>query len=286
MTGTIPTREKLVQIAQQLPASAQVLAQLGELLTDVNSGLEEIAQLLRRDLTLAARIIRISNSVAYGSSGGISSIEDAVNRVGFAEVYRLTGFAAAAQMADCNLKFYGIPATQIRDNTLVCAIAMEELAKFAGAEGRSTYTAGLMRNTGKLILDRLGRELLKPTDVFVGSDQGTLIAWEESRFGRHSDEVGAMVLDAWRFPNVITQPVRFHCHLPESDRNNLRIATMLNIAAGIAGSAGFGLPGEATNFELTAEKLRITGVNEEHIKDATENSVVAFNQIKAALDAN
>ncbi len=284
MTGTIPTREKLVQIAQQLPASAQVLAQLGELLTDVNSGLEEIAQLLRRDLTLAARIIRISNSVAYGSSGGISSIEDAVNRVGFAEVYRLTGFAAAAQMADSNLRFYGISATQIRDNTLICAIAMEELAKFAGAEGRSTYTAGLMRNTGKLILDRLGKDTLKPMDVFGG--EGSLIAWEKSHFGRHGDEVGAIVLDAWRFPGAITQPVRFHCHLQESDRNNLRIATMLNVAAGIAASAGHGLPGESDVLDLTPEKLRVTGVTEEHIKDAKENSIVAFNQIKAALEAN
>ncbi len=286
MTGTIPTREKLVQIAQQLPASAQVLAQLGELLTDVNSGLEEIAQLLRRDLTLAARIIRISNSVAYGSSGGISSIEDAVNRVGFAEVYRLTGFAAAAQMADCNLKFYGISAIQVRDNTLICAIAMEELAKFAGAEGRSTYTAGLMRNTGKLILDRLGKEILKVNDSFTGSDQNTLVGWEKSRFGRHGDEVGAIVLDAWRFPGSITQPVRFHGHLQEADRNNLRVATMLNVAAGIAASAGFGLPGEETCWEMTPEKLRVTGVTEEHIKDATENSIVTFNQIKAALESS
>jgi len=36
MIASAPTREILLQIAQQLPASSQVLAQLGELLTDVN----------------------------------------------------------------------------------------------------------------------------------------------------------------------------------------------------------------------------------------------------------
>ena len=95
--------------------------------------------------------------MAYGSGGGIASIEEAVNRVGFSEVYRLTGLAAAAQFIDRNLSFYGISAEQLRNNTLVVAFAMDSLAKSAGVDARTGYTAGLMRLVGKLVLDQYAK---------------------------------------------------------------------------------------------------------------------------------
>ena len=42
-------REKLLTTARSLPAAPQVLSELGELLQDVNTGLEEISSLLKRD---------------------------------------------------------------------------------------------------------------------------------------------------------------------------------------------------------------------------------------------
>jgi len=61
-------REKILVTARNLPAAPQVLARLGELLLDVNTGLGEIAALLKRDAALVARIIRISNSVVLGAA--------------------------------------------------------------------------------------------------------------------------------------------------------------------------------------------------------------------------
>ncbi|MFA5265584.1 MAG: HDOD domain-containing protein, partial [Opitutaceae bacterium] len=90
---SVLTREKLFEIARTLPAAPRVLASLGDLLQDANVGLDEVANLIKRDAALAARIIRMSNSIVYGGKGGlrIGAIEEAVNRVGFSEVYRLVG---------------------------------------------------------------------------------------------------------------------------------------------------------------------------------------------------
>jgi HD-like signal output (HDOD) protein len=62
-------REKLLQVARTLPADLRVLAALGEMLQDINSELDQIAGLLRRDVALAARIVRISNSAVFGGGG-------------------------------------------------------------------------------------------------------------------------------------------------------------------------------------------------------------------------
>ena len=81
MATALFAREKLIATARSLPAAPQVLTELGQLLQDINVELDQIADLLKRDAALAARIIRISNSTVFGGSGRIAAIEEAVNRV-------------------------------------------------------------------------------------------------------------------------------------------------------------------------------------------------------------
>src|SRR3954469_18290936 len=126
------SREKLLQVARSLPADLSVLSALGEMLQDINSELDEIAALLRRDVALAARIVRISNSPMFGGGGQIASIEEAVNRVGFGEILKLVGTATAARFSERALEHYDISAVKLRDNMLYTAFACEALARVSG----------------------------------------------------------------------------------------------------------------------------------------------------------
>ncbi len=277
-------REKLLKIAQQMPASARVLAQLGQLLMDVNSGLEEIARLLKRDTALAARVIRISNSAAYGTGGGIASIEDAVGRVGFAEVYRLTGFASAAQVFDHDLPAYGITGSVLRSNTLLTALAVESLAKRTTVDSRAAYTAGLMRSVGKVVLDKLGKQSLGYGQDFVRSGQGDVLQWEQAVFGVSNAQAGEAVLASWNFPASVFIPVREQHLAVKVPDAHVRAVTLLNLAAGIAADAGYVLPGEAGYWEATPDKLKVTGLSTSLLQDCAEEAREAFAQIKDSLE--
>lgn len=284
MTVAKPSTQKLQQIAQQLPASPQVLAQLNELLVDVNSGLDEIADLLCRDTALAARIIRISNSVAYGSAGGIASIEEAVNRVGFSEVYRLTGLATAAHMVDRNLPFYGLTASQLRNNTLVVAFAMDSLAKSAGIDARVAYTAGLMRLVGKLILDHYAKSVSAPQEHYSRSGLGGLLDWELALFGCTNADAGAIVMAGWHFPVSITEPLKQHYFVQPPTGAHGRTACLLNIACGIATELGYGIPGEEKYWELTEAKLRVASLLDHQVRQSAIDARVGFEAVKGSLD--
>ncbi|MGC4072528.1 MAG: HDOD domain-containing protein [Nibricoccus sp.] len=277
-------REKLLKIAQQMPASARVLAQLGQLLMDVNSGLEEIARLLKRDTALAARVIRISNSAAYGSGGGIASIEDAVGRVGFAEVYRLTGFASAAQVFDHDLPAYGVTGAILRANTLLTALAIESLAKRSAVDSRAAYTAGLMRSVGKVVLDKLGKQSLGYGQDFIRSGQNSVLEWEQTVFATSNAQAAEVVLTSWNFPATVSIPVREQHLVNKVQDTHLRTATLLNLAGGIAAESGYVLPGEAGFWEVTPDKLRVAGMSASLLKDCAEEAREAFAQIKDSLD--
>lgn len=277
---SLSPRERILKIAQKIPASAQILSQLGRLLMDVNSGLDDIAVLLKRDATLSARILRVSNSVAYTASERIASIEEAVNRVGFSEVYRFCGLAAAAQVFDQDLKSYGIAKTILRTNSLFTALAAELLAKRLRLDTQAAYSAGLMRLTGKVVLDQLAKEL-GVQNSFVESGHTSVLAWEGVVFGMTNAAVAAMILDDWKFPAGVVVPVRDQYFPDLSEPEYRRTTQVINVAAGLAVKAGFGMPGEAVDWDLTAAKLGSLGLS---IEAAEECGLEAKGALKKVLE--
>jgi len=266
-------RETLLNVVKTMPSSPRVLAELGHLLLDLNSALDGVTALLKRDSAMTARIIRISNSAAYNTGEPYASLEEALARVGFTEVYRLAGFAAVVQFAERRLPFYRIAGAQLRENALLSALVMEELAGPARLDPRMAYTAGLLRSTGKVALDRMTTEILP--------DCGGLADWERAVVGINNCMAAAVVLSEWRFPHLTSECIRDH-YLIEPGGSPL--AHLLNLAAGAAERGGHGLPGESLYWEITPEKLATAGVTETDINHALARALTTFAEVREGID--
>lgn len=276
------SREKLLITARTLPAAPQVLAELGELLQDVNMSLGQIADLLKRDAALAARIIRISNSSVFGGGSRIGAIEEAVNRVGFGEVYRLVGLATTSRLADRALTYYGVEADPLREHMLFTALAAEALARESGMDQRLAYTAGLLRPLGMLVLDRVARERLPASESFNATIYAGFAEWEGQVFSLSNCEVAAMILAEWKFPTEIVTAVREHYLRRKADSEN-RFAVLLNLAGWLGLSNGFGMAGERAYFDLTEEKRAHLHLEEDQIRTIAAGVVEDFERQREHL---
>ena len=276
------TRDSIFQIARTLPATPKVLAGLGELFHDINVGLDEVANLIKRDVALTARIIRISNSVVYGGSIRIGALEEALNRVGFSEVHRLVGLITSNLLADRPLVYYGVEAEPLREHMLFTALACEALADECGIDSRNAYTIGLMRTIGILVLDRVA-ERLPQIPPYDHARLGGYPVWEGIAFGISNSEVAAMVLNDWRFPPEIVGAVREHYLLRPEDYDN-RLACLLNVAGRVVAEAGHTLPGDRRYWELSPRKLEIVGLREDQVHSAGERARTAFERLRTELN--
>lgn len=275
-------REKLLITARTLPAAPQVLAELGELLQDVNAGLGQVADLLKRDAALAARIIRISNSSVMGGSLRIGDVEDAVNRVGFGEVYRLVGLATTSRLADRALNYYLIEADQLRDHILFTALAAEAIAEDMGLSSRSAYTAGLLRTLGMMVLDRVARERLPQNESFNPQLFDGYAAWEGNVFSLSNCEVSALILGEWKFPTDIVTAVREHYQLRAEDKED-KLACVLNVACWLGTQHQAALPGETPYWKKAPELLPSLGLTEERAVMIGHTVKTEFERLKLAL---
>lgn len=276
------TRDYILEHARSLPAAPQVLAGLSELLQDVNTDLSQIADQIRMDPALAARVIRVGNSVAFGAPGSIGSVDEAVNRVGFGEVLRLVGVATVAGMVDRSLVCYGIEAERLRETFLLHALAAETLAPLTGIEPQTAYSAGLLRGIGIMILDRAARGKLRPAEHYRYEDFPNYAQWELARFGLLATEVAGMILDEWHFPTDVIEAVQHHQLLDGVGRAN-PFACTLNLAGAIAMAEGLALPGEVLCWKSAPEVLAVVGLDEAAFEHAHAAAVERFAAQRMAL---
>lgn len=273
------SREALLHVVKNLPAAPRILAQLGRLLLDPNADRSDIIQLLKHDAALTTRVIRISNSVVYGTGVRAASLEEALLRVGFNEVYRMVGMSAVAGVADDALRSYGISGPQFRENSLFVALVMEELAPIVAADARAAYTTGLLRSTGKVAVDRLMPGPVESWTYEVRGQGRPIGEWELDCVGIDNCTAAGAVLEEWRFPDEAAQAIREHYN-PTVDSPPL--AYLLNLSAGVAEQAGYALPGERAYWEITPAKSDATGVGPDDLRLA---NIVATERFERARDA-
>ena len=254
---------------------------MDQLLRDTNSGLDEISELIKRDSTLVGHIIRVSNSAVYGGEQPTGSVEEAVVRIGFQEVFRIVGQVAMAKLAERPLLSYGIDTDQLRDHMLHTAFVCEHLAAECGMDPRSAYTAGLMRPLGLLVLDRLAEQYGNIAPYHPAHDSDYLV-WEGRAFGLSSCEVAGMVLKEWTFPTEIVEAIQTQYLLRSEDLSH-RFACLLNLASGLVADDGHGLLGEMSHWGGSMWKLDALGLTESRLQAAGARAREAFAEFQRRL---
>ncbi len=279
MTSMIVSEQDLQAVAARLPTAPRLLVELGQLMHDPNSDATDVVGLLRRDPPLVAQIIRMANSVAYSPGEPIGSLERAIAFVGFAEVHRLVGVVAAAQLAEQRLRLYPFNATHLRQNTLFVAVLMEELAKPAGERPRSCYTVGLLRTIGMMALERIAA---KQADIppFRDSGETGLVTWEKRHWGLSNVEAAERILLHWRLPHETVLAIRHH-YEPAGKHNP--IIHLLRLAATAASDRFGGLPGEEGYWQITLENFTKAGITDRDFHVACERAQKKFEQLKSAV---
>jgi len=284
MLATKPiTSARTIEVADKLPSAPRVLAELQDLLKDANTDLDEVTSLLRRDTGLTARVIRIANGVVYNSGDPVASLEEALARVGFNEVHRVTGIASVSGLTNFNLQFYNVPARRLRENSLFVALAMEELAPYGNLDSRAAYTMGLMRSIGKIALDATAQSdlrYLRPPPI------GTtpLLDWEREVFGLTSPEVAVAVLRKWRFPADVFVPIRDH-YVKGLAVDPMPEAKYLLIAAALAAVKELGLPGEQAYWDESLDgAVAALGLDAARLEKICDRAYAKFERMRATME--
>jgi HD-like signal output (HDOD) protein len=281
MTSLLFPRETLLHVVKTLPAAPQILARLGKMRLDPASDLNDVTALLKCDASLTARIIRIANTPAYTVGVPYASLEQALARIGFGEIYRIAGFAAVAQMTNQSLREYGITGARLRENSLLSALLMEAFAPYTAVDPSEAYSVGLLRSIGKIAIEGFVRDSIH-RESFDPRSGRLLGEWEKGMTGFNNCEAAAFVLNEWHFPPAICAAISAHYH-PETEAPESGIAHLLSLAAGAADELGFGIQGEEPYWNRSPARLAAAGIDEAQYEAASKAANLQFTKLRASV---
>jgi HD-like signal output (HDOD) protein len=270
-----------LRFARKLPTSPQIFGRLGMLLNDANAELDDIVKLASVDAGLTARVLRMSNSVFFRGDTAVSTLAEAIGRVGFRELHKIVGVAMTDQVFQSGLPVYNLTAQQVWENSVVTAIAMERLARVVGEDEGSAYTLGLLRPVGKLVLDML-LEIEQPGVSCPKSPTLDLPTWERAWSEITSNEVGALILEEWRMPDPVHQGVKNHY---QPDDTSGVMGALLHLACWIVKELGKGFDAEAKQWALSDAVLQRAGLTAEQVQAMVPEVAEAFDLLKSQLKA-
>jgi HD-like signal output (HDOD) protein len=194
----------------ELPTPPPVAWRIIDEVSKPECALDDLANIVGQDPALCAKVLRTVNSVMYGMRQPVSSIPGAVRCLGTDPLRSLvlTLTLASVQHAPLPGEFLQ---TYWRVS-VAGAIAARQLA-LLGKRPRpdNDLAAGLMRDLGMLVLHQLFpteyQGVLRTSPALLSGFQCEL---EEEAIHLNHAEVGTELLKAWRLPEEITEPVRYH----------------------------------------------------------------------------
>jgi HD-like signal output (HDOD) protein len=274
--NSVLSREKIVTLGSKLAPSAAILGRLRLLLEDPGTDTDEVINLVRLDPALTFHVTRMSNSILFGVRERHDSLDGAVGRVGFQNIYRLVGLAATKQTCQRDLPTYRLKAGRLWENAVATAAAAEIFALPAGIDPGLAYATGLLRSLGRVVLDAVSCDKCYP-----GEAEWPLVSdWERATFGVTSTEITTVLLDHWRFPSELVDGIRGH-HDPFDEPSSNVSACVLNLACGVSARFGLDLPGEGGHWHRSEAKLTLANFTEPMVEDCTDKAWAHYLSLSA-----
>jgi HD-like signal output (HDOD) protein len=210
--------EQLKQLAtrlRSLPTLPTLHAQLTQELRKEDPSLENVAQIIARDMGMTSKILQLVNSAFFGLPQPLASPQEAVMYLGMATVRALVlSIQVFSQFDQRIVKHFSIDG--LAQHCWTTGIMARRIAEFEHCPGKvddQCFLAGLLHDVGQLILaSGLPEEYAQVLEAARVEGKGLLEA-EQAQFGATHAEVGAYLLGLWGLPNPIIEAVALH-HRP------------------------------------------------------------------------
>ncbi len=223
------TLDRIVSSIGDLPASPAIVSSLMTLTADVNTSIDRICQTIMVDQSLAARVLKLSNSSFYGRTKEVRTLKEAVVLLGFKTLRSLV-VASSTHSLYQNLANPGFR-DKLWEHTLAAALASRTIAEtIRHPYLEEAFLSGLMHDIGKLVLSQKIPDKYDNIVTRVEATQGKFIDVEEESLGFNHTDVGLLLLHKWAFPQILCDAVFEHHQPADTDDKPRPLAFVVNLA--------------------------------------------------------
>lgn len=199
---------KQLKALSALPSPPQVALKIVEATRDLDKGSSELAEVLRTDPAISAKVLQISNSTAYARSREITTLSDAINLLGTKSLSVIAlGFSLQQSIPSFNVK--DLDQNILWKHAVATGVVARTLSRVLGkTNDEVAFTCGLLARIGQLVF--LSAMPDRYSTVIEKSNKRLPTAREEFKeLGVTHHEVASLLLRQWELPVTIREVVQY-----------------------------------------------------------------------------
>jgi len=235
-----------------------------------------LASEVRHDQVLSARTLQLANSVMFATRHRIESIDHALMFLGVNLFMKFVVTAAVEAFYSQSESGYSLVRGGLYHHATGTGLVAERLARLTeAAKPGQAYTAGLLHDIGKVVLDQFvagaaplfyRRLIEEKTSDFTRAEQAV--------FGTTHTEVGHRLAQRWSFPDSLAAAIRWH-HCPERSQTHTELSHIVFLANLIMSRFHSGLEIEAQDSGSLAARLQAVGLSLERLPAVVDSIPLA-----------
>ncbi len=259
-----PTLDAVVKNAARLPSAPWLLPKLMAQLADPDSAADQVESLIRMDAGLAVSTLRMANSAYFHNATPCDTLQEAVVRLGFREIYRLATTTMASAWLSSEVDGYGWRPGDLYRHSLTVAVAGDLLARHTErCEPEVAYTGGLLHDVGKLALAFTCSSHFERIRAYQREQQCPWRAAEHAVLGYDHTDISGELLRTWDFPASLIEVVRHYPRPRLSAEARRDLVIHIHAAKHLALCLGTGVGEEGFQSELDESALHDGGIGPE-----------------------
>ncbi len=214
---------------------------LSELVRSESSVNSQIAAVIRRDPSLAARLLRMVNSVYFGLSTRVNNIEEAVFFLGLRQIRELSmATPVLEELEQFQAQTSGVlPWKQLWAHSIGTAVLTREILASTALyfDDDTDYLVGLLHNVGKVVMAYAFPAELAALLTAPPSDPAAICQLERTLIGWDHGQIGAHYLARHQLAEEIILAVRHH-HEPGRAPRHQSLAAGVQVADALVRHSG------------------------------------------------
>ncbi len=264
-----------------LPSPSSLLLEILILLGDPDVDLSLLELQVMQDPALAMLCLRKANSAAYSGMAEVGGIREAMSRIGLSGLRQVIIACHGTELIEDAGRGYGLSSDDARRGALAGALAAEQLASSIGADPTFAFTAGLLRDCGKLVMDELVGVQELERDMQSDSKDSQL-EFERRHYGFDHAECGGLLARIWSLPEKVAYAIEHH-HTPSGGQEQQALVDCVYGGDVVCGHLGLGVGLDGLAYPLDHQAMQRLGLDRHQLAHLIAATVDALSVIECSI---
>jgi len=276
---TAPSLENIFNTIDQLKPIPQAALKIFRMFQSSRHHITDITDELAKDQVLSGQTLKLCNSALFAGMVKIDTLKDAVLLLGEDMLIKSVITAAVNTYYDqSGTSGYSLCKGGLFFHAVGVAVTAEKIAEKSGKSSlKMAYTAGLLHDIGKVILDQYVADSSPLFFRRLSQENEDFISSEKKLLGITHCKAGAILARKWNFSAGLSEVIQLH-HTPEKATENPDLVYIIYLSNLLMEkfSAGYDLEKIQTkSFENALDHLGLTMADLPKLVDAIP--INAFN---------